>query len=119
MKGTRCGQEAILALHNYDDGKSHRKYSKNMAKDNLNSLFYRYETTSSFKKYAKRTFNMLENPNVTLYEEDKVMQILFNINFPKNDFKTNVNIYRSSFSAIFKTASTHLTKVILRNFLVT
>ena len=46
-----------------------------MAKDDLKRLFYRNKITLSFKKYVrntKQTFNVLDNDNVTLYEEDKV-----------------------------------------------
>ena len=46
-----------------------------MVKDVLKRLFYRNKTTLSFKKYVtntKQTFNVIENYNVPLYEEDKV-----------------------------------------------
>ena len=61
-----------------------------MAKDDLKRLFYRNETTFSLDKYVtkmKQTFNVLDNYNVPLYEEDKVGQILDNINCPKTIWK--------------------------------
>ena len=82
-----------------------------MAKDDLKSLFYRNETNFSFKKYVtkmKQTFNVLDNYNVTLYEEYKVRQLLDNINGPNNDLKTEVNIFISSHGATFDTASAYL-----------
>ena len=54
-----------------------------MDKDDLKMLFYRNETTFYFEKYVtkmKQTFNVLENYKVPLYEEDKVRQLLNNIN---------------------------------------
>ena len=86
-----------------------------MAKNNLKRLFYRNETTVSFDKYTtkmKQTFNVIENYIVPLYEEEKFGKLLDNINFPKNDLKTEVNICRSSHSSIFETASTYLSTVI-------
>ena len=53
-----------------------------MAKEYLKSLFYRNKKIS-FEKYVTKTkqkFNMLENYNVPLYDEDKVRKILDNIN---------------------------------------
>ena len=60
-----------------------------MAKDDLRRLFYRNKTTFSFKKYItkmKQKMNVLDHYNVPLYEEDKVRQLLDNINFPKQLF---------------------------------
>ena len=82
-----------------------------MAKEYLKKLFYRNKTTFSFEKYItkmRQTFNVIDNYNVPLYEEDKVKQLLDNINCLNNDLKTEVNIYRSSQSASFETASTCL-----------
>ena len=121
-KGKRCDREAMLALHNSYDGKSEVERRKQVAKDNLTSLFYSNETTSSFKKYAtktKKTFNVLENYNVPLYEEDKVRQFLNKINSSKKYLKTEANICRSSHSASFETASTYLSIIISRLFPVT
>ena len=61
-----------------------------MAKDNLKRLFYRNKTNFSLDKYVtktKQTFNMLDNYDVPIYEDDKVRQILDNINFPKQQFE--------------------------------
>ena len=80
----------MLALHNSYDGKSEVECRKQVAKDNLTRLFYSNETTSSFKKYVtktKKTFNVLENYNVPLYEEDKVRQFLNKINSSKKIFE--------------------------------
>ena len=57
-----------------------------MSKDYINKLFYRNETNFSFDKYVtktEQTFNVLENYNIPLYEEDKVRQLLDNIIPPK------------------------------------
>ena len=40
----------------------------------------------------KQRFNVSGNYNVTLYEKEKVRQILDNINIANNDFKIEVNI---------------------------
>ena len=88
-----------------------------MVKDVLKRLFYRNKTTLSFKKYVtntKQTFNVIENYNVPLYEEDKVRQLLDNINTPNNDLKAEVNIFRSSHIAIFEIESKYLPAVISR-----
>ena len=90
-----------------------------MDKDDLKRLFYSNEITFSFEKYVtktKQTFNVIENYNVHIYEEDKVRQLLDNINFPKNDFKMEVDICRTSHSVSFKTSSTYLSTVISRLF---
>ena len=112
MKGKRWGQEAMLALQNHYYGKSESERKTQVSKDNLNKIFYRNKTTFPFKKYRtkmKQRFNLLDNHNVPLYEEDKVL-----INYSKNNFKTEVNICRYSHSASFETASTYLSKVISR-----
>ena len=62
----------MLALQNNYDGKSEGGCRKQVAKDDLNRLFYRNETTLSFEKYVtnmKQKFNVLDNDNVTLYDE--------------------------------------------------
>ena len=85
-----------------------------MAKDYIKRLFYRKETNFSFEKYVTKnnqTFNVIENYIATIYEEDKVRQLLDNINSPNKKFKTVVNIGRSSHSNSFKIASTHLSTV--------
>ena len=78
-----------------------------MAKDNLKRLLNMNQTTFSFDNYVtkmKQICNVLENYNVPLYEDYKVMQLLGNIHFPNNDLKTKVNICRSIHSASFETA---------------
>ena len=82
-----------------------------MAKEDLNRLFYRSETTFSFEKYViktKKKLNVLDNYNVPLYEKDKVRQLLDNINCPNNDLKTKVIICISIHSDIFRD-SFHIT----------
>ena len=61
----------MLALQNHYDEKSEGNCRKQVSKDDLKRLFYRSETTFSFEKYVARTrktFNVLENYNVPLYE---------------------------------------------------
>ena len=80
-----------------------------MAKDDLKRLFYRNETTFSFKKYLikiKQTFKVMDHYTATLYEKDKVRHLLDDINFPNNNFKTEFNIFRSIHSDSFETTST-------------
>ena len=63
---------------------------KQVDKDDLKRLFYMNDIIFSFKKYVtnmKQTFNMLENYNVPIYEEDKVRKLLDNINFQNNHLK--------------------------------
>ena len=60
----------------------------------------------------KQTFNVIYTYNVTLYEDDKVRQLLDYINFPNNDLKTDVTICRSIHSASFYTAFAYLSTVI-------
>ena len=86
-----------------------------MDKDDLKRLFYSNEITFSFDKYItkmKQTFNVIYTYNVTLYENDKVRQLLDYINFPNNDLKTDVTICRSIHSASFYTAFAYLSTVI-------
>ena len=90
-----------------------------MAREEQKRLFYRKGTNFSFKKYVtkiKQKFNVLENYNVSLNEDDNVRQLLYNISFPNKYLKTEVNICRSSHSASFKKASTYLSTVISRIF---
>ena len=54
----------------------------------------------------KQTYNFLNNCNFPLFEEDKVRQLMDNINSPNNDLKTEVNICRSGHSARSDTDST-------------
>ena len=92
---------------------------KHVSKENLKRVFYRNETTFSFKKYVtnmKQTFNVIENYNVPLYDEDKFRQLLDNINCTNNDLKTEVNICRSIHSSSFGTVSAYLSIVISRLF---
>ena len=80
----------MLALQNNYDGKLEGGHRKQVAKDDLKRLSYINETDFSFEKHVtkmKQTFNVLENYNVYLYEEDKVRQLLDNINFSKHQFK--------------------------------
>ena len=109
----------MWAVHNHYDEKSEGGLRKQVAKDDLKRLFYRNKTTFSFEKHVtdiKKSFNVLENYNVPLYEEDKVRQILDNINCPNNYLETEVNICISSHSASFDTASTYLSTVVSRLF---
>ena len=102
----------MLALQNHYYGIPESERKTQVSKDYLNKIFYRNKTTFPFKKYRtkmKQRFNLLDNHNVPLYEEDKVL-----INYSKNNFKTEVNICRYSHSASFETASTYLSKVISR-----
>ena len=104
----------MLALQNHYGANSEGERRKQVTKGDLKRLFYRNETTLSFEKYVtkmKQTFNVLVNYNVPLYKEDKVRQLLDNINSPNKKFKTVVNIGRSSHSNSFKIASTHLSTV--------
>ena len=119
MKGKRCSLEAMLAFQNHYVGKSEGERGKQVVKDDLKRLFYRNKTTFYFENYLTKinqTFNMLENCNVPLYEEDKVKQLLDHINFPNKYLKTEVNIFRSSHSASFETALTYISTVISHLF---
>ena len=81
----------MLVLQNHYDGKSAGERSKQVAKDDLKKLFYSNKTTFSFGKYItkmKQTFNVLENYNFPLVEEDKVRKILDNIDCPNKNLKT-------------------------------
>ena len=90
-----------------------------MAKDNLKMLFYRNKTTFFFDEYItnmKQTFNVIDDYNVPLYEEDKVRQLLDEINGLNNNLKNEVDICRAIHSSSFKTASTHLSTFISHLF---
>ena len=80
-----------------------------MDENDLKRLFYRKNTTFTFEKYVTK---MKQTFNVPIYEEDKVSQLLNNINFPNKTLKTEVNICISSHSASFKIAFTYLSTVI-------
>ena len=64
----------------------------------------------------RQKFNVLDNYDVPLYEEDKVRQHLDNINCPNKKLKTEFNICISVYSDSFETASTYLSIVISRLF---
>ena len=115
MKGKRCSQEAMLALHNHNDRKSEGKRKKLVANNDPKRSFYRTKTTFFFEKYVtkmKQTFNVIENYNIPLYEEYKVRQLLNNINSTNNDLKTDVDICIYSHSACSKTAYKYLSTFI-------
>ena len=98
-------------------GKSESEHRKQVDNNNPKRLFYRNKITFSFNKYVKntkKTFNVLKNYNVDLYEEYNFRKLLDNINFPNNYLKNEVNICRSSHSASFETASKYLSTVISR-----
>ena len=60
-----------------------------MDKDNQKRLFYMNNTNFSFKKYVtkmKQTFDVLDNYNAPLHEEDKVEQLLDKIYCTKQRF---------------------------------
>ena len=62
-------------MQNHYDGKSEGNRRKQMYKDNIKRFFYSNETTLYFDKYVtniKQTFNVLDNYNVPIYEEDRV-----------------------------------------------
>ena len=112
----------MFALQNHYDVKSEGGRRKQVDKEYLKKLFYRNKTNLSFEKYVTNTrqnFNVLNHYNVNLYEEDKVSQLLDNINFQNKNLKNEVNIYISIHSASFKKASTYLSTVISRLFLET
>ena len=88
VKGETCGWEEIFALQNHYDVKSEGGRRTQVDKEYLKKLFYRNKTNLSFEKYVTNTrqnFNVLNHYNVNLYEEDKVSQLLDNINFQKNN----------------------------------
>ena len=94
----------MLEFQNHYDGKLEGERGKQVDNDNLKMLFYRNKTTYSFEKYitnTKQTFDVLENYNFPLYEEDKVGQLLDNINGPNKNLKNEVNICRYSHCARF------------------
>ena len=94
-------------------------HRRQVSKEDIKRLFYRNETTFSFKKYVtnmKQTFNVIENYNVPLYDEDKFRQLLDKINFLNNYYKTEVNICRFNHSDSFTLASTYLLTCISRLF---
>ena len=107
----------MLELQNNYDGKSEGKQKKHVDRDDLKMLSYRKKTTLYLEKYItqmRQKFNVLDNSNVPLYEEDKIRKLLDHINSPNNYFKTEVNICRSIHSARFNTAFIYLSTVILR-----
>ena len=109
----------MLASQNHYYGKSKGEHRKQVAKDDLNTIFYRNKTIFSFEKDVtkmRQTFNVIENYNGLLYKEKKSSQRLDNINFPNNVLKTEVNICRYSHSAILDTTSTYLSTFISRLF---
>ena len=74
MKGKLSGREVMLVLQNHCAGKSKGGCRKQEVKDYLKRLFYSNKTTFYFQKYVSRveqTFNVIDNYNVPLYEEDK------------------------------------------------
>ena len=75
----------MMEFQNHDYGKSEGETRKQVAQEDLKIIFYRKKTTFYFDKYVTKTkqkFDAMENYNVPLYEEDKVRQLLDNINCP-------------------------------------
>ena len=86
-----------------------------MDKDDLKILFYRNKTNLSFEKdvtKTKQNFNVADNYNSPLYEENKVSKLFDKINFPNNYLTAEVNICKYGHSDIFETDSTYLSTVI-------
>ena len=110
-EGKRFDKEVMLVFQNHCDVKSEGEHRKQVAKDDLKRLSYRNKTTFSIDKYItrnKQTYNVLENYNVPLYEEDKVGQLLDNINCPNHYLKFDVKINRYIHSASLETAFRYL-----------
>jgi hypothetical protein len=119
MKGKKCGRQAMIALQTHYDGESEGERRKQVARADLEKLFYRNETTYSFEKYItklKQIFNVLEKYNVPVYEEQKVQYLLDKVNCPNPELKTEVNICRSFHAASFENAATYMATVVSRIF---
>ena len=119
MKGKKCGRLAMEALQNHYDGPSEGERRKQIARSDLEKLFYRNETTFSFEKYVtimKMNFEVLRKYEVPVHEEDKTRMLLNNINCPNAELKTEINICRSQHADTFENASTYIATQISRIF---
>ena len=119
IKGIRCGRVAIKALQTHYDGTAEGERRKEVAKNDLKSLFYRNESTFSFEKYVTKMqafYNTLEQYGEPEYESNKVKNLLDKINCPNNDIKIEVNICRNQHRDNFVQACTYTATAILRIF---
>ena len=119
MKGKKCGRLAMKALQDHYDGPSEGERRKQIARSDLEKLFYRNESTFSFEKYVtimKMNFKVLRKYEVPVHEEDKTRMLLNNINNPNTELKTEINICRSQYADTFENASTYLATQISRIF---
>lgn len=119
MKNKKCGRIAMMALQAHYDGESEGVRRKQVARDDLQKLYYRNESTFSFERYVtklKRIFNVLETYGVPMYEEQKVQYLLDKVQCPNNELKTEVRIFRSSHSRTFDEASIYIATVVSRIF---
>lgn len=98
IKGARCGRDAMMALQEYYDGESEGERRKQVARADLEKLFYRNESTFSFEKYVTKLqhiFNVLKQYKVPVYEEEQVNYLLDKINCPNDKIKREVSICRA------------------------
>ena len=117
IKGLKCGRKEIQELQSHYDGTSEGSWRNQVARADLNNIFYKNETTFIFEKYItklKRFFNVLGKYGAPLYKEHMVEHLLDQIMSPNTDLKTEVNFFSSSHSSIFVKASTYLYTVVAR-----
>ena len=72
IKGIKCGRKAIQGLQAHYNGTSEGARRKQVARADLNKIFYKNDTTFTFEKYVKNLkeiFNVLEIYGDPIYEE--------------------------------------------------
>ena len=115
IKGLKCSRKEMQKLQPYYYGTSEGARRKEVARADIRKILYKNENTFTFEKYVTKlrgVFNLLEKYDVPLYEEQMVKNLLDHIMSPNTDFKTEVNICRSSHSYTFVKASTYLSTVV-------
>ena len=117
IKVLKFVRKATQELQAYYDGTSEVARRKFFSGANLKKNFYKNGTNFTFEKYVtklKGIFNVLEKYGVTLYEDQMVENIIYQIMSPITELKTEVNICRLSHSYTFVNDYTYLYTVVTR-----
>ena len=119
IKGLKCGRQAMQALQLHYDGDAAGKSKIQAAKDGLEKIHYRNESTFSFEKYVtrlKKNFNVLEKKSKELDEDDKVEYLLENCRCNDREFQNEVTVCRATKATTFDEAATYMQTQINRLF---
>ena len=92
----KCVRKSIQQLQANYDVTLESALNKQVARSDLNKIFYKNETNFTFDKYVtklKGMFNVLDKYGVSLYEDHMKEHLLDQIISPNTELKTEFNIY--------------------------